>query len=142
MITQIEAEKDTLTERIIGSCFKVHRALGPGFPEKVYHAALMTDLRRAEIVVESERNFNVMFQGVAVGEFRCDLLIERSVIVEVKAIVGVMPKVFAAQLVAYLKAAQLPVGLLVNFGNLSCEVKRAVLSSAKSNRNPRNQTRS
>ena len=74
----------------------------------------------------------VMFDGVQIGEFHVDLLIEGRVILEVKAVTGVMPKVFEAQLLAYLKAAKKPVGLLVNFGNPSCQVKRLALSSAKS----------
>lgn len=125
-------ENDQLTEKIIGCSFQVHQALGPGFPEKVYQSALAATLRGAKLVVEQERRFKVVFQDVEVGEFRVDLLVENRVIVEVKAVIGAMPNVFAAQLVAYLKAAEMPVGLLVNFGNSSCAVKRLVLSSAKS----------
>ena len=130
-------QKDPLTEQIIGCCFTVHNALGAGFPEKVYRNALVASLRDAGLRVEPERSFKVLFEGVEVGEFRVDLLVEDQVILEIKAVIGRMPNVFGAQLVAYLKAAQKPVGLLVNFGNPSCEVKRLVLS-AKSIRNRRN----
>jgi GxxExxY protein len=116
--------KDQLTERIIGCCFQVHRELGPGFPEKVYRSALTAALKAANLSVECEQRFSVMYQQRTVGEFRVDTLVERRVVVEVKAITGLMPKVFAAQLLAYLKAANIPVGLLVNFGNASCQVKR------------------
>ena len=119
-------EKDLLTERIIGCCFIVHRELGPGFPEKIYHHALECALKKAEVGFESEKRFRVSFQGDRVGEFCLDLLVEHRVVVEVKAVSGIMPKVFGAQLVAYLKATKLPVGLLVNFGNASCQVRRMV----------------
>ena len=118
---------DQLTQKIIGCCFKVHTALGPGFPEKVYQAALTASLRSVGVSVDRERRFKVLFDKSPVGEFQIDLLIEDRVIVEVKAVTGAMPKVFAAQLLAYLKAARLAVGLLVNFGNSSCQVKRIAL---------------
>ena len=133
MITQIKkSQNDEMTEQIIGCCFRVHTALGPGFPEKVYQAALTESLRASDLSVEEERSFKVLFEGTQVGTFRVDLLIENRVVVEVKAVTGMLPKVFAAQVLAYLKAADMPVGLLVNFGNASCQVKRISFSSAKS----------
>ena len=135
-ITQIRREKQTngdpLTQRIIGCCFQVHGRLGPGFPEKIYQSALIRSMGAAGLAVEREQRFEVMFDEAPVGEFRVDLLVEGQVILEVKAVNGPMPRLFAAQVLAYLKAAQLPVGLLINFGNTSCEVKRFALSSAKS----------
>ncbi len=133
-MTRAEEASDPLTRRIIGCCFKVHRELGPGFPEKVYQVALMLDMKGAALRVERERRFQVMFEGTQVGAFFIDLLVENRVILEVKAVTGMMPKVFSTQVLAYLKAAQLPVGLLVNFGNPSCQVKRVSFSapSAKS----------
>ena len=134
MITQIErrTQSDPLTAQIIGCAFSVHRALGPGFPERVYQAALAASLTAAGLSVELERRFKVAFQKTIVGEFQVDLLVGGRAVVEVKAVIGAMPKVFGAQVLAYLKAAGLPVGLLVNFGNTSCQVKRFSLSSAKS----------
>src|SRR3989338_9180406 len=131
MITQIERENDPLTEQIIGCSFAVHRELGPGFPERVYRMALAMALTSAGISAESERRFKVRFQGITVGEFQVDLLVGDHVVVEVKAVIGAMPKLFGAQVLAYLKAAGVAVGLLVNFGNPSCQVKRLSLSSAK-----------
>lgn len=138
--TAVQERPDRLTEQIIGCCFKVHNTLGPGFPERVYRNALVATLRATHLAVEQERRFQVRFEGVEVGEFRVDLLIEDRVILELKAVIGPMPNVFAAQLLAYLKAAKRPVGLLVNFGNPSCEVKRLV-SSAKSRQNLRDHGR-
>ncbi len=121
-----------LTEKIIGCSFKVHRALGPGFPEKVYQSALLNSLQGPRFTVERECRFRVVFEDKPVGDFHIDLLVNGMVILEVKAVTGPMPRVFAAQLLAYLKAAQLPVGLLINFGNPSCQIKRVIFSSAKS----------
>jgi GxxExxY protein len=65
-----------------------------------------------------------LFQREKIGKFRADLVIEDKVIVELKAIEGRMPKIFESQVISYLKASNLNVGLLVNFGNRSCEVRR------------------
>ena len=132
MITQIKPQKDQLTKQVIGCCFTVHNSLGPGFPEKVYQAALTISLGESGLTVEREHRFSVSFKGQLVGDFHADLLVEQRLIVEVKAVTGPMPKVFSAQLLAYLKAATVPVGLLVNFGNVNCEVKRLVFASAES----------
>jgi len=115
---------DELTGKIIGLCFEVHKKLGPGFPEKVYHNALAILLERNNIKHESERNFGVFFENQKVGSFRCDLLIENELILELKAVEGFMPKLFINQMVAYLKASNNKRGLLVNFGTLSCTIKR------------------
>ncbi len=126
MITQIRKEtiQDQLTQRVIGCCFRVHRELGPGFPEKIYRSALALSLTKEGVAVEQERRFRVSFDGNIVGEFQLDLLVENRVVLEVKAVTGILPIVFRSQVLAYLKAAGLPVGLLVNFGNPSCQIKR------------------
>ena len=120
----VEQARDPLTEKIIGCCFEVHRALGPGFPERVYQRALINSLAASQMSAEGERRFKVIFQGEPVGTFQVDLVVAGRVIVEVKAVTGLLPQVFGHQVLAYLKAAELPVGLLVNFGNSSCQVKR------------------
>ena len=121
---------DEVTRHIIGCCFKVHNALGPGFPEKVYQAAFAMALGEQGLTVERERRFAVYFDKRVVGEFHVDVLVEHCVIIEIKAVTGFMPKVFRAQVLAYLKAANISVGLLVNFGNSGCEVKRITYSAA------------
>lgn len=119
-----EFERDILTEKIIACCFEVHNELGPGFPEKVYHNALKMALKDKELKSESEKEFTVYFKTKKVGNFRCDLLVNEAVIVELKSVTGIMPVLFRSQLISYLKAAKVKTGLLVNFGNKSCEVKR------------------
>ena len=116
--------KDLLTEKIIATCFEVHSALGPGFPEKIYHNALRLIFNEKSIVYVSEKEFDVVFNNKKVGTFRCDLLVEEKVIVELKSVTGTMPILFRNQLISYLKASKIKTGLLINFGNQSCEVKR------------------
>ena len=72
----------------------------------------------------AEKELNVIFKGQLVGKFRCDLFIEGKVIVELKSVTGYIPMLFKSQLLSYLKASHVKTGLLINFGNLSCEVKR------------------
>ena len=117
-------DRDPLTERIIAACYQVHNELGPGFVERIYLSALKAALKKLELKYEQEKEFGVLFQGEKVGKFRADLVIEDKVIVELKALEGRMPKVFESQVISYLKASGLNVGLLVNFGNRSCEVRR------------------
>ena len=124
-----KTKPDEITRQIIGCCFKVHNALGPGFPEKVYQAALAIALAEQGLAVERERRFAVSFAEHVVGEFHVDIFVERSVIIEIKSVAGMMPRVFRAQLLAYLKAANISAGLLVNFGNTSCEVQRVTFSA-------------
>lgn len=116
-------ETDPITEKIIACCYAVHNALGPGFPEKIYHNALIVLLLEKQILFESEKEFAVEFKEKKVGVFRCDLIVE-GVIVELKSVEGIMPKLFRNKMVAYLKATGIKTGLLINFGNISCDIKR------------------
>ena len=117
-------KNDSLTQKIIGCCFEVHRSLGPGFIEKIYAKALQLQLNKIGLNYKSEKEFNVYFQEQLVGKFRCDLFVEGTVIIELKSVTGIMPKLFQNQLISYLKASKTKTGLLINFGNSSCEVKR------------------
>jgi len=117
-------EHDELTEKIIGCCYEVHRLLGPGFIEKIYAKALQHQLMLENLSFVAEKEFNVIFKDQFVGKFRCDLFIEDKVIVELKSVTGYIPVLFKGQLLSYLKASKVKTGLLINFGNPSCEVKR------------------
>ena len=118
--------RDPLTERIIACCYKVHSELGPGFIEKIYHAALKLAFNQEGLKYETEKRFEVFYQGKKVGTLIVDLVIENKVIFEIKAITGNIPDVFKYQVLSYLKASNLKVGLLVNFGNKSCQVERFI----------------
>jgi len=119
---------DLLTKKIIGACYEVHNKLGPGFVEKIYLNALKIALKKENIDYVSEKEFSVSFDNEKVGKFRVDLLVKSKVIVELKSIEGSLPKIFESQVISYLKTSGLRVGLLVNFGNRKCIIRRLVIS--------------
>jgi len=121
-------DRDPLTGKIIAACYQVHNELGPGFVERIYLTALKIVLKKLELNYEEEKEFLVSFQGEKIGKFRTDLVIADKVIVELKALEGRMPKIFESQVISYLKASGLRVGLLVNFGNRRCEIRRLMTS--------------
>lgn len=115
-----------LTYRIIGAAMEVHRGLGPGFLESVYESAFAHELTLAEISFERQKTLAVHYKGVSVGEFRPDFIIDDKVIVELKAVKKLLPE-HEAQLINYLKATGLRIGLLCNFGTPSLEKIRRVV---------------
>jgi GxxExxY protein len=118
-------ENDPLTERIIGCAFKVANVLGHGFLEKVYENALVHELRKAGLDVAQQHGLEVHYDGILVGEFQVDLLVEGHVLVELKAVAG-LQDTHVAQSLNYLKASGKPICLLFNFGR-SLQVRRLVL---------------
>ncbi len=112
-----------LTERIIGCAMKVHSALGPGFLESVYHNALAHELEKAALAVESEKPIAVHYDGIVVGDFLADLLVENTVLLELKANQALSPA-NEVQLVNYLTATGIEIGLLLNFGAQRLEFRR------------------
>ncbi len=126
--TEGEYPKKHVTEKIIKAAFEVHNRLGSGFVEKVYENAMAKELQSMGLDVEQQKPLNVIYGGDPVGDFFVDLLVEKSVVVELKA-VRTMEKSYEDKLLHYLKASNLPVGLLLNFGNSSVQIKRKVNSS-------------
>ena len=112
-----------MTEKIIGCAMKVHSTLGPGFLESVYKNALTHELRKAGLKVECERAVLVHYDGVAVGDFSADMLVEEQVMLELKAN-HALALANEVQLVNYLTATKFEVGLLINFGAERLEFKR------------------
>jgi GxxExxY protein len=112
--------------RIIGCAFTVANTLGPGFVEKVYENALAHELRKAGLAIEQQRGVAVTYDGVIVGEYATDLMVDGAVIVELKA-VRELDDIHRAQCLNYLKATGLCVCLLINFGKPRLEVKRLML---------------
>lgn len=112
-----------LTEKIIGCAMKVHRQLGPGFLESVYRNAFAFELRRAGLNVVSEKHLTVKYEHVIVGDFVADLMVNDTVICELKAASG-LSKADEVQLVNYLSATSHDTGLLFNFGASSLQFKR------------------
>lgn len=124
-------QENKITEKVIGACFDVHRKLGPGFPEKIYQYALEKVFTKEGIKFVAEHQYDVFFEDEKIGNFKADFLIEDLVILEIKSVVGFMPKVFEAQVISYLKAAALRAGLLVNFGDVNCKVRRINIDRIK-----------
>ena len=116
---------DQLTEKVIGCAHQVSNGLGCGFLEKVYENALAHELRKAGLVVHQQHPIDVVYDGVLVGEFVADLLVEDAVLVELKAIKRI-GDIHLAQCLNYLKATNRRVCLLLNFGHTKVQVKRVV----------------
>ncbi|MBM3907302.1 MAG: GxxExxY protein [Gemmatimonadetes bacterium] len=114
------------TRKVVGAFYYVYNALGFGFPEPVYQRALTRVLSRTMRRVDRERPATVLFEGVDVGSFRLDLVVDDCVVVEIKA-VDRFHSAHDAQLLSYLRASGLEVGLLLNFGPRA-EYRRLVLS--------------
>lgn len=110
----------------MAAVFEVHNVLGPGFLEKVYENALAKELLFRGMRVETQKGIEVFYKGAAVGSFCADLLINGELILELKAI-DKLSSVHEAQVLNYLKATGLRLGLLVNFGRERVEYKRLVL---------------
>jgi GxxExxY protein len=115
-----------LTEKIIGCAYKVYNQLGAGFIEKIYENALMIELKNAALNAQQQYPVKVYYQDILIGDYVADLVVEEKVIVELKA-VSQLTKAHEVQLVNYLKATELEVGLLINFGD-QISIKRKVLS--------------
>ncbi len=116
-------EHKKLTETIIGCAMKVHRTLGPGFLESVYQKALAHELKKAGLRFECEKSIQVTYDGTVVGDFTADMLVEGAVMVENKAVQALAPA-HEVQLVNYLTATGIEIGLLLNFGAEKLEFKR------------------
>ena len=113
-----------LTSKIIECAFKVHNILGFGFLENVYQNALMIELDRSGLQPEKEKRIKVEYDGHVVGDYIADIVVGDKVILELKSVKEIHPA-HEAQLVNYLKATGLEVGLLINFG-AKVEIKRKV----------------
>ena len=121
-------EQDPLTERIIGCAIEVHRQLGPGLLEKPYEIALCIALARAKIRFDRQRMVPLIYEGIHVGDYFPDLIVEDAVVVEVKSVLRFEP-VFVAQMLTYLRITGLKRGLILNFNKpvLKAGIKRVSL---------------
>jgi GxxExxY protein len=113
------------TGLIIGASFEVHQQLGYGFLERVYQRALQVELLRHGATAEIEKRIQVQYKGVVVGDYDADLIVDGSVLVEIK-VASQYDKRDEAQLLNELKATGIRVGLLVNFGRTKVDYKRLV----------------
>ncbi len=116
-----------ITGQVIGAFYRVYNSLGGGFAERVYQRALARELRSGQLLVETETPISVDYGGEAIGELRSDLIVERKVLVEIKATTHLQPA-YTTQLLNYLRASGIEVGLLLNFGRRA-EFRRLILTS-------------
>jgi GxxExxY protein len=122
-----------LTEKIIGVYYDVRRELGTGFLEKIYHRAMVLALRQAGLQVEEQVRLPVYFRGILIGEFYADIVVNGLVLVEVKCRVSLEAR-DKAQLMNYLCACDLEVGLLFNFGSAAQFDRIAFTNTRKTRR--------
>jgi len=122
-MTATSAQPDPLTKKVIGEAMYVHRVLGSGFLESIYHNALLLRLKKLGLKVESQKPLPVYFDGELIGEFLADIIVEDCLILELKA-VSSLNSAHEVQLVNYLTATKIETGLLLNFGAKSLEFKR------------------
>ncbi|MEA3494643.1 MAG: GxxExxY protein [Bacteroidota bacterium] len=118
-----------ITEKIIKAFYKVNNTLGYGFLEKVYENAMIIELRKMGLLVSQQKRIKVYYKNEEVGNYYADLLVDNSVIVELKAAKSLCEE-HEAQLINYLKATDIEVGLLLNFGK-KAEFKRKIFSNDK-----------
>jgi GxxExxY protein len=114
---------EEITEKVLAACFEVINELGAGFLESVYEKALLITLGEKGLTACSQVPLSVGFRGQEVGQFVADLVVEDGVLVEIKAVRALSPE-HQAQVINYLKASGLQVGLLVNFGRPKLEYRR------------------
>ena len=114
---------DELTYKIIGCAMKIHNTLVNGFQEVIYQRCLAIELHKAKIQFLREQDMSIFYDQINVGTRRADFIIEGKVLVELKALIR-LEEVHLAQALNYLTAYQIELGLLINFGSTSLEVKR------------------
>ncbi len=119
----VEKDTDALTEKIIGAAYSVANQLGSGFLEKVYENAMSVELKLQGLKVEQQKSIKVYYKDIVVGDYIADLMIDDTVIVELKS-VKALADIHKAQLLNYLRATKKTVGLLINFGNPRVEIRR------------------
>ena len=112
-----------LSNKIIGIAIDIHKELGPGFVEKIYQRAMYLELKNSSINFEREKKVDIRFKKALLGYQALDFIIERELIIEIKA-VSEINKIHMAQMLSYLKATSKKLGLILNFANDKLEIKR------------------
>ena len=119
-----------ITQKIIGCAMRVHYELGNGFQEVIYQRALAIEMQEAGLTFVREYGMQIEYKGIDVGTRRADFVVEDVIIVELKAL-SALEKVHHAQVINYIEAYKLEVGLLINFGSKSLEFRRFVHTRIK-----------
>lgn len=114
-----------ITEKIIGCSLNIHKQLGNGFPEIVYHRCLEIEFKKIKLAYKTEFECPIYYENIEVGKRRADFIVENVILVEIKALHG-LDDYCISQVLNYLKAFNLEVGLLINFGEKSLKFKRLI----------------
>jgi|SRR3972149_35307 len=114
-----------LSFRIMEAVFEVHNILGPGYSENIYESALAKEFKDRKMDYTRQGLIEVNYKGVKIGEYRLDMVVEGKIILELKA-VSELNEIFKSQLLSYLKATEMELGILINFGSKEVEFKRIV----------------
>ena len=112
-----------LSYRMMDAVFEVHNQLGPGFTENIYERALIFELEKMGIAYEVQKQIEIIYKGQKLGDYRLDLVVEGKIILELKAVAS-LNDLFKQQLLSYLRATDLKLGILVNFGTKRVEYTR------------------
>ncbi|EDY86779.1 conserved hypothetical protein [gamma proteobacterium HTCC5015] len=108
--------ENELTKKIIGAAIEVHRELGPGLLEKVYEKAMCAELRIRKLNVEAQKSLPIMYKGREIGVHVLDLVVENTVVIELKSVEKMQP-LFESQLLSYMRLGHFSLGLLINFNH-------------------------
>lgn len=119
-------EHGDLTERIIGCAIRVSNGLGIGFLEKVYENALVHELKKSGLSVEQQKYMSVSYDNVVVGDYLADIVVESAVVIELK-VASEISRIHEAQLMNYLRASSIRIGLILNFGEQRLGIRRRVM---------------
>jgi GxxExxY protein len=125
-----EYPESALTEKIIGCAMEVHRILGNGFQEVIYQRALEIEMRQQGLKFSREHEMDIFYKGENIGRRRVDFFVEGKIMLELKAVIK-LEDVHLAQIINYLEAYGMTIGLLINFGNRSLQFKRVMKPKSK-----------
>jgi GxxExxY protein len=112
-----------LSYQIMQAVYEVHNQLGPGFTEDIYETALALEFGSQGIAFERQKSINICYKGQFVGVYRLDMVVEQKIILELKAVTA-LNSLYKAQLISYLSATELRLGILINFGTESVQSER------------------
>lgn len=125
-ITNKKIINNELSYNIMEAVFEVHNILGPGYSENIYEEALAKELKKRKIPFERQKSIEVKYKGEKVGEYKLDMVIDEKILLELKAVTE-LNSIFESQLISYLKATGIKLGILINFGTRKVSYKRLVV---------------
>jgi GxxExxY protein len=113
-----------ITDQIIAACYEVHNILGPGLEERFYRDALIIEIQLRGYIATREQEFLVEYKGRPLGLHRADIIVDDKVLIEVKAVTGVIQRIHVAQTISERKVSKVPVAMVVNFGDTRVQIRR------------------